>query len=111
MRAFLSTLGIAIGVATLIGIASLVQGLQQSFTGQLGAMGANTIYVTARPWIIRNDWWKYRNRPPITLAEVDALRRSGSLLRAVAPLSFTISDVENGSLRMETIQVRGTSSE
>jgi ABC-type lipoprotein release transport system permease subunit len=44
MRAFLSSLGIAIGVATLIAIVSLVQGLSKSFGEQIAALGANTIY-------------------------------------------------------------------
>jgi ABC-type lipoprotein release transport system permease subunit len=39
MRAFLSSLGIAIGVATLIAIASLVMGLQKSFGEQIAGSG------------------------------------------------------------------------
>jgi putative ABC transport system permease protein len=111
LRAFLSSLGICIGVATLIAIWSMVQGLQQSFARQLASLGANTIYVTARPWIIQGDWWRYRNRPPITLKDVEALRRGGSVLHAVAPVSFAMSDVSHQSERMELVQVRGTTSE
>src|SRR5688572_9142808 len=111
MRAFLSSLGIAIGVATLMAIASLVQGLQQSFTEQLGALGANTIYVSARPWIIQGDWWRYRNRPPITIKDVDALRRNATLLTAVAPMSVTLADVSYLGQRLEMVQVRGTTDE
>jgi putative ABC transport system permease protein len=111
MRAFLSSLGIAIGVATLIAIASLVQGLQQSFTDQIAALGANTTYITSRPWIIRGDWWRYRNRPPITMQDAEALRRDAGLLTAVAPVAFTMADVSHLGERMGAVQVRGTTDE
>ena len=55
MRAFLSTIGIAIGVATLMTIYGLVSGLTTQFTAQIAALGSNTMYVTSRPWIIRGD--------------------------------------------------------
>ena len=61
MRAFLSTVGIAIGVATLMTIYGLVSGLTTSFTAQLATLGSDTMYVTSRPWVIRGDWWEYRN--------------------------------------------------
>ena len=80
MRAFLSTVGIAIGVATLMTIYGLVSGLTTSFTTQIAALGSNTMYVTSRPWVIRGDWWEYRNRPPITRA-----RRRGAPAWRVAP--------------------------
>src|SRR5262249_51435083 len=87
MRAFLSTIGIAIGVATLMTIYGMVSGLTTQFTTQISALGSNTMYVTSRPWVIRGDWWEYRNRPPITRADVAALRHGASHLPAVAPLA------------------------
>ena len=55
MRALLSTVGIAIGVATLMTIYALVTGLTSSFTNQIAALGSDTMYVTSRPWVIRGD--------------------------------------------------------
>jgi putative ABC transport system permease protein len=111
LRAFLSTLGIAIGVATLMCIYSLTTGLTESFARQLGALGANTLYVSERPWVQGNDWWKYRNRPPITLDDVEALRQRGDLLTAVAPITFTMADAKYGAEQMTGVQVRGTTSD
>src|SRR5512138_2065527 len=84
LRMFLSTLGIFIGVTTLIGVVSVVKGAQKAFTEQLASLGANTIYVTQMPWMHAGpDWWKFRNRPPVTTRDVDALRRNAVIIDAV----------------------------
>jgi len=111
MRAFLSTVGIAIGVATLMTIYGLVSGLTTSFTRQLAALGSSTMYVTSRPWVIRGDWWRYRNRPPISRDDVEALRRRGDLLSAVAPVANAAAEVSYRGERIGLVQIQGTSSE
>ena len=111
MRAFLSTIGIAIGVATLMTIYGLVSGLTSQFTNQLSALGSNTMYVTSRPWVIRGDWWEYRNRPPITRTDVDALRHNATHLAAVAPVANAAADVSFRSERARNVRVQGTTSE
>jgi putative ABC transport system permease protein len=111
MRAFLSTIGIAIGVATLMTIYGLTSGLTSSFTRQLAALGSSTMYVSSRPWVIRGDWWRYRNRPPITREDVAALRRRGDLLAAVAPVANAAAEVSYRGERIGQVQVQGTTSE
>jgi putative ABC transport system permease protein len=111
MRAFLSTLGIAIGVATLIAIFGLVQGLTETFTRQIAQLGANTMYVTSRPWIIEGDWWRYRNRPPITKKDVAALRDQGKVLKAIAPVAFSGAEVSYQGESLEQVSVRGSTNE
>jgi putative ABC transport system permease protein len=111
LRAFLSTLGIAIGVATLMAIYAMVSGLRSSFAHQFGSLGANTLYVNSRPWVQRGDWWKYRNRPKITMDDVDALRRHADKLTAIAPAAFTLADVGAGGDEAEGVFVRGTTAD
>jgi putative ABC transport system permease protein len=111
MRAFLSTVGIAIGVATLMTIYGLVSGLTTQFTNQLAALGSTTMYVTSRPWIIRGDWWDYRNRPPITRADVAALHHGATYLAAIAPVANAAAEVSFRNERISGVQVRGTTSE
>ena len=111
MRAFLSTVGIAIGVATLMTIYGLVSGLTSSFTAQLAALGSNTMYVSSRPWVIRGNWWQFRNRPPITRDDVDALRFGADLLEAVAPVANAAAEISYQGNRAGQVRVQGTSSE
>ncbi len=111
MRALLSTVGIAIGVATLMTIYGLVTGLTSSFTNQLTTLGSDTMYVTSRPWVVQGDWWQYRNRPPITTDDVEALRQGAPRLRAVAPLVSAAAELRFRDQRVDAAQVQGTTSE
>lgn len=111
LRAFLSTLGIAIGVATLMTIYGMVAGLTTAFTSQLATLGSDTLYVSSRPWVIADDWWRYRNRPPITREDVAALRRRGDLLTAIAPLAMASAEASYRGERMGLVRVNGTTSD
>ncbi len=111
MRALLSTVGIAIGVATLMTIYGLVTGLTSSFTRQIATLGSDTMYVTSRPWVVQDDWWQYRNRPPITRDDVEALRQGAPRLRAVAPLASAAAEVRLRDQRVDAVRVQGTTSE
>ena len=46
-RSFLTTLGIIIGVASVIAVVSVVQGLSSSITSQFDDMGTNVVNVNA----------------------------------------------------------------
>ena len=69
LRSILTTLGIFIGVATIITIFTTIQGLNEYVLGQLSNIGSSTVYVEKWPWVMRGDWWKYRNRKEITYKE------------------------------------------
>src|SRR5262249_25538715 len=92
-------------------IYGLVTGLTTQFTTQVAALGSNTMYVTSRPWVIRGDWWEYRNRPPITRADVAALRQGASELVAVAPVASAAAEVSFRSDRISSVRIQGTTSE
>lgn len=111
MRAALSLLGIAIGVATLVGLYAMMEGLKANFAQQFARLGANTLYITSRPWVMRGDWWKYRNRPPITRKDVESLRANAPLLTAIAPLAVAQSEVSYQGDAMTEVFVRGTTDE
>ena len=48
MRSFLTSLGIIIGVASIIAVVSLVQGLKQSITAQFEGYGSNSLFIQQR---------------------------------------------------------------
>ncbi len=50
MRSFLTVLGVIIGTGTVIGVGSIIAGLDGAITGILRSFGPNTIIVfTSRP--------------------------------------------------------------
>jgi putative ABC transport system permease protein len=48
LRSFLTSLGIIIGVASIIAVVSLVQGLEQSITQQFEGYGSNSLFIQQR---------------------------------------------------------------
>ncbi len=88
LRSALTTLGIVVGVTTVIGIVAIIQGLNASFETSLQSFGTHTLYVARYKWAsLSADWWKYRNRPPIGWAELHAIERESTLAVAVAPMA------------------------
>ena len=69
----------------------IVQGLNASFDRQLATIGANTLYISKWPWVIRGDWWIYRNRKNFTLPMVEQIRAQSSYVTAISPPSKLLS--------------------
>ena len=86
MRAILTTLGIVIGVTTIISMMSIIHGLQNFMVRELSYLGSNTFQVQKDPpfQLGRLDE-KYRNRKPITLAQAMAVKKHATLVKAVGP--------------------------
>ncbi|MCP3137850.1 ABC transporter permease [Pyxidicoccus xibeiensis] len=111
MRTVLTTLGIGIGVATLLAIVGIIQGLNTSFHKQLSTFGANTLYVSKWPWIVKGDWWMYRGRKNFTLDQVQRLRNLAPFLTAISPSVQRVADVAHGSEQMSTVRIQGVTHE
>ncbi|MEE4311129.1 MAG: ABC transporter permease [candidate division KSB1 bacterium] len=85
MRSILTTLGIIIGVTTIIGMMSIVQGLQNFMVQELSILGSSTFQVQKNPAVQfgRLDE-KYRNRKRLTLEQAVAIRTAPAV-KAVGP--------------------------
>ncbi len=109
LRSFLTTLGIVIGVTTVIAIVAIVQGLNLSFEAQVGSLGANTVYVQKYKWItLESEWYLMRNRRPLTLAHFKAVQRDSRLATAVSPMVFARAVIGRGGVEMSKVNVIGT---
>src|SRR5690606_25956223 len=74
LRTLLTLLGIVIGVATVISMMALIEGLRMRVTSDMSALGANTFEVSKWPsGFGRVNWREIRKRPPITLDDLEAL--------------------------------------
>jgi len=110
MRAILATLGIVIGVTMVVGIASIIDGLNKAFYSSISALGSDTLYIQKLPWFTE-DFWKYRNRKDLTLKEAEAVKEYASLVSAVAPIVGTSRDVKFGSQKLNDVVIIGTNNE
>ena len=111
MRTVLTTVGIGIGVATLLAIIGIVQGLNTSFEKQLASLGTNTLHVSKFPWVIKGDWWVFRNRKNFTLPQVEQIRAQASYVSAISPVVGRVGEVAFGGQQLSTVDVTGVTHE
>lgn len=111
LRSFLTILGVVIGVMTVIGMASVIEGLNRSFMQQLTAMGSSTIFVSRLPAIqFGNLTQEQRTRKELTHEDAMAIKKECSAVAAVSPLAFPgfiTSPAKYGNAKANGVQVRG----
>ncbi|HPI72137.1 MAG TPA: ABC transporter permease [bacterium] len=109
LRSILTTLGIVIGVTTVITIVSLIQGLNRAFTSEISSLGTDTLYIGKWPWMMDgDDWLKFRNRPNVTIKEANEVRSASQLAQAVAPVMRTQRIIKYQGKSLERVAVVGT---
>jgi putative ABC transport system permease protein len=105
LRAFLTMLGIIIGVAAVIAMVAIGQGSKQSIHEQLSSMGSNMITVlpasnsNSMPGGVRLGASSLQT---LTLPDVDALRNKSQFLSEVSPVSSTNGQAINGAQNWPT---------
>ena len=87
LRSFLTVLGVMIGVSSVIGMVSLITGLNNSMAQQIESLGSNAIYVSRfKPGIVLGRRSSAeRNRKPITYEHALAIKENCSAVKAVSP--------------------------
>jgi putative ABC transport system permease protein len=115
VRAFLTILGIVIGVATVMAMAAVVTGLRSGIMSEIEAIGPNNFIVdrydgtqmvvndgtTAPPW---------QGKPPITIEEQRLLAALPSVQSVAANVSAG-ADLRWGTETVASVNIRGQSSE
>jgi len=99
LRAGLSLLGVAIGVASVIVLTSLGQGARDYVTGEFASLGTNLLIVlpgkTTTTGMIPAIGGTTHD---LTLADAEAIRRGVRAVRHVAPIGVGTAPVRHGSL-------------
>ena len=85
LRSFLTLLGILIGVMTVIGMVSVIQGLNQTFLTQLESAGSDLIIAEKfEPGPMSRFDEEMRKRKNLTYEDAKAIEKEYSLVKAVA---------------------------
>ncbi len=112
MRAFLTVLGVLIGVTTVIAMVSIITGLNKSMSQQIESLGSNIIWVTRFEIGIRfeSPTEEERNRPPITFEDAMAVAELCPSVDAVSPQNWgpgskTVKYKDNKVSRFELIGI------
>ena len=109
LRSFLTLLGVIIAVTTLIGVISIVEGMNTYVAERVANFGANTFYIE-RYGIITNlkDFLEAQRRnKKITMEDFEYLRTRLALAEEVGAIDGRVAEVRAGRQSLEDINVRG----
>jgi putative ABC transport system permease protein len=86
VRTFLSLLGIAIGIFSIISVFTVFDSLENEIKSEINSLGNNLLFIQKWPWAMGGDyaWWKYLNRPETTMNEMDELLKRSQTVQAAA---------------------------
>ncbi|MFC6439217.1 ABC transporter permease [Bowmanella sp. JS7-9] len=107
-RGTLTALGIIIGIVAVITTMTAANGLQISFRESFAAVGSDVIYVSQRPWVQNGPWFRFRNRPAITMDEAQKLQDRLFGKGVVNPSMGTNTSIKYESKIAENARVIGT---
>jgi putative ABC transport system permease protein len=111
LRSSLTTLGILIGVTTIIGIFTAIKGINEYVIGEISVLGSNTVYVQKFQWGAGREWWRYRNRKEITYKEYKALRENAVYADYICPQVFSNRTIKYKNEAYERVDIVGTNEE
>jgi len=111
-RSILTALGIIIGVATVIAILGLLEGLNRSIAKEFSSLGTNTIYVQkmqlqfggGRP----PDFDVIAKRPDLTLRDAEAIATLSTIRLAVPSIQKDLPTPTRGIYQAEECTLTGT---
>lgn len=112
LRSILTTLGVMIGVLTVIGMLALIDGLNRMVHSQLSSIGSTTLYVQKFSWVMNHEEFiKSRSRKNITIDDADAIREKVPGILRIAPILTSAVTVKSGSNELQAVELDGTTPE
>ncbi len=113
LRAFLTVLGVIIGTSTVIGVGSILAGLDSSITAILRSFGTETLIITKwdSPMSFGPRSMEERMRKPLTLENAVAIRERAREVESVSPYLFPnwgIHKAKYKGIDAFNIQIGGT---
>jgi putative ABC transport system permease protein len=107
LRALLTTLGVMIGVSTVMAILTMISGMNTAFSEQISSIGSDVLFIDKFPWGGGMEYFKYRNRKDITTREAEAIAEQATLVKAVSPTVLTRGRVKFQNETIRNVQLHG----
>jgi putative ABC transport system permease protein len=110
MRSFLTVLGVIIGTGAVIGVGSIIAGLDGAITGLIRSFGPDTIIVS-KTTAMGNATREERARKPLTLENARAIEERCPSVEHVSPYLFPSNGIHTaryGGNDVYNIQLGGT---
>lgn len=112
LRSFLTTLGIVIGVMTVIAMVSVIQGLNKSIAGEIERIGSNLIIIQKfEPVVLGQRSEEERQRKDLTIEDAEAIRKECFLIKAltiqITPDFLKLPEVKYQNLKSDNAIIFG----
>jgi len=113
MRSFLTALGIVIGVMTVIGMVSVIEGLNASIAGEIERIGSNLIIVQKyEPVVVGERTEEERQRKDLSLDDLEAIQESCPLVKSltiqITPDFLQLPEVKYQNIKSDNAVIYGT---
>jgi len=109
MRSVLTTLGIIIGIASVTGMATVINGIDREFEQALSEFGTDVLYV--RRWPLTGGpgtkWWEYINRPRIKPELANEIMQRSRYAVAAIPSASTSRTISYRSTTLTGVTING----
>ncbi|MEW6701696.1 MAG: ABC transporter permease [Bacteroidota bacterium] len=112
IRAVLTTLGIVIGIASVVLMSTAIKGVDNAFQTGVASLGSDNLYIDKWEWF-NNDipWWEMRNRRNLTLNDYRKYKELAKLPLATAPTVWSTQTLKYKERNVEFIFIQGTNDE
>ncbi|MBD3286371.1 FtsX-like permease family protein [candidate division WOR-3 bacterium] len=114
-RSFLTTLGIIIGVMTVIAILSLLEGLNRKIKTEFSMLGSQTIFIQKVEWMISTpgnrqqlDFEELRKRPNFSIKDAEALALLPTIEVAVPTIDKGVGNLKRLGNTAQNCRLKGT---
>ena len=102
LRSFLTTLGIAVGIAAVVLLTSIGEGVHQFVLSEFSQFGTNLVGINpGKATTAGGSMGMFGTERPLSIADAEALKRLSST-RAVVPVVVGNAEVEAGNRRRRT---------
>lgn len=110
MRSFLTTLGIIIGVTTVIAILSLIEGLNRSVAEQVRSIGSDLIFLQKFTWVStgHRDLEKLADRPDLIPDDAEAITKLPSVEIAIPDIDTRVTSLKYRDNEVNSVTVTGS---
>jgi len=109
IRSVLTTLGIIIGVASVVLMSTAIRGIDDAFQTGVSSLGSDNLYIDKWEWFNRDvPFWELRNRKNLTMEHFEKFKEMAKLPVAVAPTIFTPITIKHEERTVEFVFIVGT---
>ncbi|HSS20003.1 MAG TPA: ABC transporter permease [Pyrinomonadaceae bacterium] len=109
LRTSLTLIGIVVGVAAVIAVVTIIQGLDNKVATTFSSQGSTVFTISKRPQIIksREDFIKFNKRKDVTHEDADAVARLCTACWRVGVAANVRETVKRGDQKFENVNIRG----